>query len=166
MQPSHKACDVDWDSAFNPKACFHRKGKPLLRDGYGKDTTLSNENLLVCGSLIRMRRNSHCIQLTLLRLYPGSFPWRVIDGRRRLMLLLLLLVLPFPLLLLELPVGHLSEKTCAEWRSKWGFFGWANARRGAQWVRRKKPPFHRGRPRHSQIVGVPTFCETAPAALR
>jgi len=26
---------------------------------------------------LRMRRNSHCIQLTLLRLSPGFFPWRV-----------------------------------------------------------------------------------------
>ena len=41
-----------------------------------------------------MRRNSHCIQLTLQRLSPGFFPWRVIDGR------LLLLLLLFPLLLL------------------------------------------------------------------
>ena len=65
--------------------------------------------------------------------------------------------------LLSLPPGG---KTRTEWLSKWGLFGWANARRGAQWVRKKKPPFHRGRPRHSQIVGVPTFCETAPAALR
>ena len=44
-----------------------------------------------------MRRNSHCIQLTLQRQSPRIFPWRVIDGR---LLLLLLLLLLFPLLLL------------------------------------------------------------------
>jgi hypothetical protein len=58
------------------------------------------------------------------------------------------------------------RKTRTEWRSKWGLFGWANARRGAQWVRKEKPPFHRGRPRHFQLVGLPTFCETASATLR
>ena len=47
-----------------------------------------------------MRRDSHCIQLALLRLSPGSFSWpllpcghRVIDVMRGLLLLLLLLLL-------------------------------------------------------------------------
>jgi hypothetical protein len=63
-------------------------------------------------------------------------------------------------------LAALYEKTQTEWRSKWGLFGWANARRGAQWVRKEKPPFSRGRPRHFQLVGLPTFCETASATFR
>jgi hypothetical protein len=59
-----------------------------------------------------------------------------------------------------------KKETQTEWRSKWGLFGWANARRGAQWVRKEKPPFSRGRPRHFQLVGLPTFCETASATFR
>ena len=30
------------------------------------------------------------------------------------------------------------EKTRSEWRSKWGFFGWADGRRGARWFRKGK----------------------------
>jgi hypothetical protein len=58
-----------------------------------------------------------------------------------------------------------QKNTQTEWRSR-GFFGWANARRGAQWVRKEKPPFSRGRPRRFQLVGLPTFCETASATFR
>ncbi len=58
------------------------------------------------------------------------------------------------------------KKTQTEWRSKWGFFGWANARRGAQWIRKEKPPSSRGRPRRFQLVGLLTFCETASATFR
>jgi hypothetical protein len=56
-----------------------------------------------------MQRNSHCIQLTLLRLSPGFFPWRVIDGRLLLPLLLLLL---FPLLLLAVPMIIIPFNLC------------------------------------------------------
>jgi hypothetical protein len=40
------------------------------------------------------------------------------------------------------PQPH-DKKKRAEWWSKWGLFGWANARRGAHWDRKETPFSHR-----------------------